>query len=87
MATRAVVQAQLVIDGKSYGPHIFVSPIRPLSKIDWLLMLMYKTALIDDCIGDHKPLSSVQVGDIGPKAYGGFASMVNCCKLKIDRSS
>lgn len=33
MATHAVVQAQLVIDGKSYGPHIFVSPIRSLGKL------------------------------------------------------
>ena len=77
MATPAVVQSQLVINSKSYGPHIFFSPIRSLSNIDLLLMLIYETALIDNCIGDHdpKPLPSVHVGDIGPKAYGGFASM------------
>ncbi|GAB5592024.1 hypothetical protein Unana1_06924 [Umbelopsis nana] len=57
LATHAVVQAQLIIDGKNYGPHIFVAPIRS--------------------IDTHKPLPNVTVGDIGPKAYGGFAAMDN----------
>lgn len=30
---------------------------------------------------DHKPLPGVHVGDIGPKAYGGFAKIDNGCKL------
>ncbi|KAG2181992.1 hypothetical protein INT43_006918, partial [Umbelopsis isabellina] len=57
LATHAVVQAQLIIDGKNYGPHIFVSPIRDPET--------------------HKPEPNILVGDIGPKAYGGFASMDN----------
>ncbi|CAO3664028.1 unnamed protein product [Umbelopsis ramanniana] len=57
MCTHAVVQAQLIIDGKNYGPHIFVAPIRSLE--------------------NHKPLPNILVGDIGPKAYGGFSSMDN----------
>ncbi|CEJ01326.1 Putative Acyl-coenzyme A oxidase [Rhizopus microsporus] len=57
VSTHAVVQAQLVIANKSYGPHLFIVPIR--SPID------------------HKPLPGIIVGDIGPKAYGGFATMDN----------
>ncbi|KAI8376969.1 acyl-CoA dehydrogenase/oxidase C-terminal [Blakeslea trispora] len=56
-STHAVVQAQLVISGKSYGPHLFIVPIR--SPVDL------------------KPLKGIQVGDIGPKAYGGFATVDN----------
>ncbi|KAI7897930.1 acyl-CoA dehydrogenase/oxidase C-terminal [Cokeromyces recurvatus] len=56
-STHAVVQAQLVIMGKTYGPHLFIVPIR--SPIDL------------------KPYKGVQVGDIGPKAYGGFAAVDN----------
>ncbi|CAO3704034.1 unnamed protein product [Rhizopus stolonifer] len=55
--THAVVQAQLVVANKSYGPHIFIVPIR--SSIDL------------------KPCPGVTVGDIGPKAYGGFATVDN----------
>ena len=29
---------------------------------------------------DHKPFPGIQVGDIGPKAYGGFSKMDNGCK-------
>ncbi|KAI8356114.1 acyl-CoA dehydrogenase/oxidase C-terminal [Choanephora cucurbitarum] len=54
-STHAVVQAQLIISGKSYGPHLFIVPVR--SPIDL------------------KPLKGIQVGDIGPKAYGGFSTM------------
>lgn len=56
-ATHAVVQAKLIVDGKSLGPHLFIVPIRSLD--------------------DHKPLPNVRVGDIGPKAYGGFAAFDN----------
>ncbi|KAF7732469.1 hypothetical protein EC973_003214 [Apophysomyces ossiformis] len=56
-ATHAVVQAQLIISGKSYGPHLFIVPVR--SPVD------------------HKVIDGVQVGDIGPKAYGGFSTMDN----------
>ncbi|CAO3600416.1 unnamed protein product [Absidia cylindrospora] len=56
-ATHCVLQAQLIIDGKSYGPHIFVVPVR--SPVD------------------RKPLRGVKVGDIGPKAYGGFSTVDN----------
>ncbi|KAK4520950.1 uncharacterized protein ATC70_006834 [Mucor velutinosus] len=56
-STHAVVQAQLVIAGKSHGPHLFIVPIR--SPIDL------------------KPCKGVRVGDIGPKAYGGFATTDN----------
>ncbi|CDS04653.1 hypothetical protein LRAMOSA07225 [Lichtheimia ramosa] len=52
-ATHAVLQAQLILKGKNYGPHIFIVPIR--SPVD------------------HKPVKGVTVGDIGPKAYGGFS--------------
>ncbi|RCH97894.1 acyl-coenzyme A oxidase [Rhizopus stolonifer] len=56
-STHAVVQAQLMIAGKSYGPHLFIVPIRsPL---------------------DLKPCKGVQIGDIGPKAYGGFSTVDN----------
>ncbi|KAG0327354.1 acyl-coenzyme A oxidase [Dissophora globulifera] len=57
MCTHAVVQAKLIIDGKDYGAHVFVVPIRSLE--------------------DHKPFPGIQVGDIGPKAYGGFNKMEN----------
>ncbi|KAI7857427.1 acyl-CoA dehydrogenase/oxidase C-terminal, partial [Circinella umbellata] len=30
---------------------------------------------------DYKPIKGVTVGDIGPKAYGGFATVDNGCKL------
>ncbi|SAM07001.1 hypothetical protein [Absidia glauca] len=56
-STHCVLQAQLMIDGKNYGPHIFVVPVR--SPVDL------------------KPLKGVTVGDIGPKAYGGFATVDN----------
>lgn len=56
-STHAVVQAQLVIAGKSHGPHLFIVPIR--SPIDL------------------KPCKGIRVGDIGPKAYGGFATTDN----------
>ncbi|KAI9480635.1 MAG: acyl-CoA dehydrogenase/oxidase C-terminal [Benjaminiella poitrasii] len=56
-STHAVVQAQLIIAGKSYGPHLFIVPIR--SPVDL------------------KPCRGVKVGDIGPKAYGGFATTDN----------
>ncbi|KAI9022997.1 acyl-CoA dehydrogenase/oxidase C-terminal [Phycomyces nitens] len=55
--THAVVQAQLIISGKSRGPHLFIVPIRSIE--------------------DHKPRKGVTVGDIGPKAYGGFATVDN----------
>ncbi len=29
---------------------------------------------------NHKPFPGIQVGDIGPKAYGGFNKMENGCK-------
>lgn len=56
-STHAVVQAQLIISGKSHGPHLFIVPIR--SPIDL------------------KPCKGIKVGDIGPKAYGGFATTDN----------
>ncbi|KAL0091093.1 acyl-CoA dehydrogenase/oxidase C-terminal [Phycomyces blakesleeanus] len=55
--THAVVQAQLILAGKSRGPHLFIVPIRSIE--------------------DHKPMKGVTVGDIGPKAYGGFATVDN----------
>ncbi|KAG0083191.1 acyl-coenzyme A oxidase [Podila epicladia] len=57
IATHALIQARLIIDGKDYGAHGFIVPIRSLE--------------------NHKPLPGVQVGDIGPKAYGGFAKIDN----------
>ncbi|KAI9307224.1 acyl-CoA dehydrogenase/oxidase [Cunninghamella echinulata] len=59
-ATHCVLQAQLIIDGKPYGPHIFIVPVR--SPVD------------------RKPVKGVTVGDIGPKAYDGFATVDNGCK-------
>jgi acyl-CoA oxidase len=61
ICTHAVVQAKLIIDGKDYGAHVFIVPIRSLE--------------------DHKPFPGVEVGDIGPKAYGGFGKMDNGCKF------
>ncbi|GAA5797242.1 hypothetical protein HPULCUR_002622 [Helicostylum pulchrum] len=55
--THAVVQAQLIIGAKSYGPHLFIVPIR--SPIDL------------------KTFEGITVGDIGPKAYGAFATSDN----------
>ncbi|KAI8977142.1 hypothetical protein BDF20DRAFT_913512 [Mycotypha africana] len=56
-STHAVVQAQLILNGKSHGPHLFIVPIR--SPVDL------------------KPCKGVIVGDIGPKAYGGFSTTDN----------
>ncbi|KAI9491673.1 acyl-CoA dehydrogenase/oxidase [Zychaea mexicana] len=56
-STHSVLQAQLIIKGKNYGPHIFIVPVR--SPID------------------YKPVKGVSVGDIGPKAYGGFSTTDN----------
>ncbi|KAI9253672.1 acyl-CoA dehydrogenase/oxidase C-terminal [Helicostylum pulchrum] len=55
--THAVVQAQLIINGKSHGPHLFIVPVRSPF--------------------DLKPCRGITVGDIGPKAYGGFATTDN----------
>ncbi|KAG0033897.1 acyl-coenzyme A oxidase [Podila clonocystis] len=57
ICTHAVVQAKIFIDGKDYGAHVFIVPIRSLE--------------------DHKPFPGIEVGDIGPKAYGGFNKMEN----------
>ncbi|KAF9978994.1 acyl-coenzyme A oxidase [Actinomortierella ambigua] len=57
LCTHAVVQALLIIDGKDYGAHVFVVPLRSLE--------------------DHQPFPGVELGDIGPKAYGGFNKMDN----------
>lgn len=56
-STHTALQANLIINNKSYGPHLFIVPIR--SPIDL------------------KPCKGVIVGDIGPKAYGGFATSDN----------
>ena len=68
LANFALVQAILKVprrDGglESLGPHLFLVPIRSLTK--------------------HLPLPGVTVGDIGPKAYGGFACMDNAY-IKFD---
>lgn len=55
--THAVVQAQLIINDKSFGPHLFIVPVRSPF--------------------DLKPCRGITVGDIGPKAYGGFATTDN----------
>lgn len=55
--THAVVQAQLIIAGKSHGPHLFIVPVRSPF--------------------DLKPCKGITVGDIGPKAYGGFSTTDN----------
>ncbi|KAI7888616.1 acyl-CoA dehydrogenase/oxidase C-terminal [Mucor mucedo] len=55
--THAVVQAQLIIAGKSLGPHLFIVPVRSPF--------------------DLKPCKGITVGDIGPKAYGGFSTTDN----------
>lgn len=34
-------------------------------------------------IVDHQPVPGVTVGDIGPKAYGGFATTDNGCKFVL----
>ncbi|KAF9362238.1 acyl-coenzyme A oxidase [Mortierella sp. NVP85] len=57
VATHALIQARLIIDGKDYGAHGFIVPIRSLK--------------------DHRPFPGVKVGDIGPKAYGGFSKIDN----------
>ncbi|KAF9111552.1 hypothetical protein BGX27_004774 [Mortierella sp. AM989] len=57
IATHALIQARLIIDGKDYGAHGFIVPIRSLK--------------------DHRPFPGVKVGDIGPKAYGGFSKIDN----------
>jgi hypothetical protein len=36
----------------------------------------------DTLIVDLKPCKGIKVGDIGPKAYGGFATTDNGCKFK-----
>jgi acyl-CoA oxidase len=56
-STHCVVQAQLIVDSKPYGPHLFVVPVRSIK--------------------DFKPLPNVEVGEIGSKAFGGFASIDN----------
>ncbi|KAI8069610.1 acyl-CoA dehydrogenase/oxidase C-terminal [Gongronella butleri] len=56
-STHCVCQAQLIIDGKNYGPHIFIVPVRSTK--------------------DRKPVKGVTVGEIGPKAYGGFNAVDN----------
>ncbi|ORX60659.1 acyl-CoA oxidase [Hesseltinella vesiculosa] len=56
-ATHCVCQAQLIIDGKNFGPHIFIVPVRSTK--------------------DRKPIKGVTVGEIGPKAYGGFNTVDN----------
>ncbi|KAI8333898.1 hypothetical protein BC941DRAFT_495711 [Chlamydoabsidia padenii] len=56
-SSHCALQAQLMIDGKSFGPHIFIVPVRSPVNL--------------------KPLKGVTVGDIGPKAYGGFANVDN----------
>jgi hypothetical protein len=60
VATHALIQARIIIDGKDYGAHGFIVPIRSLK--------------------DHRPFPGVKVGDIGPKAYGGFSKIDNGCK-------
>ena len=71
MATHALVQASLNINSKSYGPHLFIVPVRSLK--------------------DMSPLSNVQVGDIGSKAFGGFGSIdngyVRFDKIRIPRGN
>ncbi|KAF9583301.1 hypothetical protein BGW38_009793 [Lunasporangiospora selenospora] len=57
VATHALIQARLIIDGKDHGAHGFIVPIRSLK--------------------DHRPFTGVTVGDIGPKAYGGFSKIDN----------
>ncbi|KAG0352415.1 acyl-coenzyme A oxidase [Gamsiella multidivaricata] len=57
IATHALIQARLIIDGKDYGAHGFIVPLRSLK--------------------DHRPFPGVKVGDIGPKAYGGFSKIDN----------
>ncbi|KAF9167312.1 acyl-coenzyme A oxidase [Actinomortierella ambigua] len=57
LCTHAVVQALLIIDGKDYGAHVFVVPLRSLE--------------------NHQTFPGVEIGDIGPKAYGGFSKMDN----------
>lgn len=62
VCTHALIQARLIIDGKDYGAHGFIVPIRSLK--------------------DHRPFPGVKVGDIGPKAYGGFSKIDNGCKSR-----
>ncbi|PWW74784.1 acyl-CoA dehydrogenase NM domain-like protein [Tuber magnatum] len=64
MANHTVVQAVLYLplpgnplEYKSYGPHLFIVPVRSLET--------------------HEPLPGITVGDIGPKAYGGFGTVDN----------
>lgn len=63
VANHAIVQAQLVISGKIFGPHLFIVQLRNHK--------------------DHKPLPGIQIGDIGPKVYGGF-SMNDNGYLRMD---
>ncbi|KAG0137911.1 putative acyl-CoA oxidase [Tuber indicum] len=64
VANHAIVQAVLYLplpsnplEYKSYGPHLFIVPVRSLRT--------------------HEPLPGITIGDIGPKAYGGFGMVDN----------
>jgi acyl-CoA oxidase len=43
------------LEHKSYGPHLFIVPIRSTTS--------------------HEPLPGIIIGDIGPKAYGGYGTV------------
>ncbi|KAI9250226.1 acyl-CoA dehydrogenase/oxidase C-terminal [Phascolomyces articulosus] len=64
--THSALQAQLIVKGKNYGPHIFIVPVRSPCNPFFSLLLV-----------NLKPVKGVTVGDIGPKAYGGFATTDN----------
>ena len=74
LATHGVVQAQLILpDGKNVGPHLFFIQLRSLSKLPAIRMY----TCIDSFTDDHRTLPGITLGDIGPKAMGGFSSVDN----------
>lgn len=68
-ANHAIVMAQLLIDGKSYGPHPFIVNIRDLKTHK------RKPSKMEELPADFLALDGVTVGDIGPKA--GYNTMDN----------
>ena len=69
-----------MIAGKSHGPHLFIVPIRSPSMNNEIYINKGDNN-IRFLIVDLKPCKGVRVGDIGPKAYGGFATTDNGCKF------
>ena len=68
-ATHGVVQAQLITGGQSRGPHLFIVQLRDRGTS--------RRPCCADGTATHKVLPGLTIGDIGPKAHGGFAALDN----------